>query len=227
MKPLCHVGSSVTIFLTPVARSVLNAGEYLRTDVDWCLRVYILSPSAPMAAAAPMSMEPSSEEVRSWTCNMDIMTWVRMQATLREQLKEQLAVEDDDPIRVVAALSPEDVEKAIASMVRADGTLGLPAAHRAKVELWWQAAQIACGVRWTSKEVAAHEAGMKAEAETKAALAKAEEIAKLAQYRADEARRDDAARAEREAERERAIRLAIAQQPPAPPRLRRTTRASA
>ena len=57
-----------------------------------------------MASVAAMCMEPSSEEVQAWTCSMDIMQWVRMQAELREQVKAQLAVEDDDPIRVIAAL---------------------------------------------------------------------------------------------------------------------------
>ena len=115
-----------------------------------------------MAAAASMSMEPTADEMQAWTCSLDIMQWVRMQAELREQVKSQLAIEDDDPVRVVAALGPADVEAAIANMLKPDGSPGLPAAHRAKVELWWQAAQIACGVRWTSKEVAAHEAAQKA-----------------------------------------------------------------
>ena len=104
-----------------------------------------------------VTMEPDPDIMATWTKAVQILDWVKLKEPTRSSVTKALALDEDDGVQPVAALTEHDV-KHVTSTVIYDGVVGLPPVLRTKVELFWVAAQLKCGVRWRFEQQQRHAA---------------------------------------------------------------------
>ena len=99
-----------------------------------------------------MSAEPTSGELKNMRTIGQVLDWVPINdPALREAWLKDLGLAEGDPVRSLADIEKEDIEK-VRDSLRIAGT-GLNPAARGRVVKSWRVARLAAGTEKTKEEV--------------------------------------------------------------------------